>query len=123
MSRRQAPAGRLTPDFDGLRDAGCMQCESNDLRPMFGGLWAATSGNPCDGCPKWDSAGDQCPAFRKFHSAWREQQLARDRRIVEATGPCQKNGERWEGYSVAEIASELKISKSEVRRRKVAGTL
>lgn len=63
------------------------------------------------------------PERHKYHSAYREKQMERDRRIVEATGPCEKNGERWEGYSVAEIANELRISKSEVRRRKVAGTL
>ena len=120
---RKRPVGCLRCDFDGLKKAGCIQCETDDLKPMFFALMMATLWNPCYGCPVWRDKGDQCEAFRRFHSAWHDKQLERDRRIVSATGPCQKNGEKWEGYSVAKIAEELGLSKSEVRRRKVAGTL
>lgn len=125
QERRGPPVGYLKAEFADLQSAGCIQCETNELEPMFTALMLATRCNPCGGCPKWQQRGDECKAFRLYHSAWRNKQQARDRRIAEATQPRAKNSDNAKFYnlSVAQIAERLGISKSEVRRRKVAGTL
>jgi hypothetical protein len=113
----------LKPDFAGLKAAGCIQAESDLHEPLFQGLWAATRGNICDGCPKWESQGPQCKAYQQFHTEAIHRNRAQQARVAQAVSPGGKNGEKWAGHSVAMIAAELGISKSEVRRRKTAGTL
>jgi len=116
------PVGSLGGSFWQLQDAGCIQCEVDSLMPIFQALKTAMMGNICDGCPEmWN--GPSCKAYKLYHSESINQQLQRDRRIVSATGPCDKNGSDWESYSVAEIAAELGVSKNAVRKMKVAGTL
>lgn len=110
-----APVGTLSRDFDGLQLSGCIQAETEALLPLFIGLWTATRGNPCDGCPVWRDKGPACKAFQLHHTAYRDAEFRRTARIAQATQP--------DGESVAQIAKRLGISKSEVRRRKVAGTL
>jgi len=118
--RRKAPVGFLKPDFEGLQQAGCIQA---DMRPLFIGLYAATQGNICNGCPVWQEQGPECKAYQQYHSEALSKAVDRHQRIVQAVFPCDKNGDKWHGYSVSQIAQELNISKSEVRRRKLAGTL
>jgi len=123
FEHRKPPIGILANDFDGLQKAGCIQAELEVLRPMFRGLYVATSGNPCDGCPVWESKGPSCQAYKLYHSEARQQAHQRESRIASAVAPGNRNGDRFAGMTVAQIAAELHVSKSEVRRRKVAGTL
>ena len=112
------PQGFLNARYDKAQEAGCLQAEVGEV--MYGGLMLATRLNPCAGCPVWDSSGPRCQCFQKYHS---EAGLEHDRKLVAAIVPCVKNGAKYEGMSIAEIAAELGVSKSEVKRRKVAGTL
>lgn len=102
----QVPDGTLPNDFSLLHRAGCLLCEndSEGSRSVFYGLWLATHGNPCNGCfEDWR----KCKAFRKYHSS--NKQRPAERNVPERT--------------IAEWAKLLDVSKSEVRRRKLAGTL
>lgn len=122
MLDRKYPVGKLSSDFDGLQKAGCIQCEHDTLKPLFTALMAETNGNPCHGCPKWDSDGPKCPAFQKYHSA-ATSKASRSPGKPPATQPSVNNGQQYANKTVAQIAASLGISKSEVRRRKAAGTL
>jgi hypothetical protein len=112
-----APAGILDAEFDQLKAAGCVQCEHEDLRPMFIGLIQATKGNVCDGCPAYK--GGTCPAFKQYHTG-------APRTVVSMPPPKKENvpeDHPLAGLSVKQIAAKLNISIGEVRRRKMAGTL
>jgi len=94
---------------------GCIQAENEALRPMFYSLMTLTQNNPCAGCPVWTDNGPNCKAFQKHHTAF---QAAR-----QATTPHNVPSGPFMGMSIRQIAQQLGVSISEVRRRKVAGTL
>jgi hypothetical protein len=114
MKNDQNPQGMLNGTFVELFEAGCIQTSCDvytdvarafiEIGPRFHGVMTITSQNPCNGCPAYN--GGKCLAFQQYHSA-------HGRRTAQAQ-PSE---------TVAQIAARLGISKSEVRRRKQAGTL
>ena len=122
---RPAPVGTLGGNFVELRVAGCIHCAGPELlcSPTFNFLMVVTNGNPCNGCPQWQTIGEKCTAYQLYHTEPQTKKLTGKQRIEEATKPGTKNGENYAGMSVAQIAAELGVSKSEVRRRKLGGVL
>ena len=60
---RPAPIGKLSNDFVGLYEAGCIQAANPQIIILFYALHKHTDGNPCAGCPEWEAIGPKCPAF------------------------------------------------------------
>jgi hypothetical protein len=118
------PVGRLNGTFEQLGEAGCIQAESPELMPLFTQLMLATALNPCAGCPIWSENGPECVAFQRYHSAYRRAEETRQKAVRDATTPSNvPSGHRFSGLTVRQIAGELGVSLSEVRRRKASGTL
>jgi hypothetical protein len=123
------PVGILQATFERLHEAGCIQTLADQEADViearrkhgvvFSGLMFITNQNPCDGCPEYKNG--TCQAFLKYHTQAARDENDRRVRKLESTAP--KGTEKYPGLSVAQIADELHISKSEVRRRKAAGTL
>ena len=63
----------------------------------------------------------ECKAFQAYHSMALSDATTRRTRLEAATSPPGTN--MYPGMSVAQIAKELGVSKSEVRRRKQAGLI
>ncbi len=105
--------GLLTGGFDKLKNAGCIQCENDSLRPMFSGLMQLTGGDVCEECPI--TKGD-CRAHQQYHTDALRASSDRLRHILNATTPAG-------GETTKQVAARLGISKNEVRRRRTAGTL
>lgn len=86
---------------------------------------AATNRNICDGCPKTDRAQSlkdiKCECFNKYHTMVKQQKLVSEARVANATTP--PGTSKYPGLSIAQIAEKLGVSKSEVRRRKLEGTI
>lgn len=120
----QCPHGTLDGTFEELHAAGCIQTGADSLDDVdmakvvhgsiFELLRASTNGNICQGCPVMDLRGSKCVAFQKYHST----QKRKPREDGKLT-----NDEAYGGWTIAEIAAKLNISKNEVRRRRIAGTL
>lgn len=125
----EVPQGALKGSRQQLLAAGCIQAEVDER--YLSGLLVATGGNPCDGCPKWESSRGQCLAAKRFHTgliaaeqARQEAAMRNEQRILDARTAGTKNSSgRFVGLTVRQIAGELGVSQSEVRRLKVAGKL
>ena len=134
--------GRLNGTFEELHAAGCIQTGADvhpdlaDALKNFGSMFLMLLGlcgnNPCDGCPnagaftfKHDRPTRidevECKAFQAYHSMALSDATTRRTRLEAATSPPGTN--MYPGMSVAQIAKELGVSKSEVRRRKQAGLI
>lgn len=113
------PKGHLEGDFNQLMEAGCIQAPVPETEPLFHLLMRATACNPCAGCPLWASRGPLCEAFVKYHSAYTPTTAFA---VVVKKGNVPV-GHPLEGLSVKQIAAQLGVSISEVRRRKASGTL
>lgn len=108
------PQGQLIGTFGQLMVAGCIQAVYRGLERMFYGLMALTGRNPCNGCPIWDNKGPGCRAFQLYHTAY----------VPAAVTPSNVPAEHpLAGLSVKQLAAQLGVSISEVRRRKANGTL
>lgn len=126
---RNQPSGVLHASFEQLHAAGCIQTGADvekkveaakpRFEPMFNALQVETHGNMCAGCPAYNDG--KCAAFKQYHSQPNLQARSRQARIDLHTKP--KGTESHPGKSIGQIAKDLGISKSEVRRRKLAGTL
>lgn len=129
--------GKLDGTFEELHAAGCIQTGADAYQDLgdavrsFGGLLAmlqvATGGNVCDGCP-WAEEGNpskveqvKCEAFQKYHSMAVGNRVRKLTSLKSATSP--PGTDKYPGLSIAQIAERLGVSKSEVRRRKQAGTI
>lgn len=122
----------LKADFENLYKDGCIQTGADDpeislreaetkFAKMFVLLMKATNNNPCADCPV---NMKKCHAYRQHHSDAKAARRKEATRRKEAKNAIQAPGtEKYPGQSVAQIAAQLKISKKEVRRRKVKGQL
>ena len=110
--------------FEDLFEAGCIQTHSDRFdnvddainegaREYFFHIMQATFNNPCSGCPV---TKENCKAYLTYHSEPGKLKCEASARHAKATTPPG-------GETVAQIAARLGISKNEVRRRKVSGTL
>ena len=125
------PDGQLEGcTFRQMQQLGCIQAEHDSLLILFQALMAETHNNPCAGCARWVSHGPACEAFQKFHSSYRQQLQKQQKAIQKAKTPENvPEGHKYYGLTMREIAARLTdsekkvVSLSEVRRRKLAGTL
>ncbi len=118
------PKGQLSGTFEQLLKAGCIQAGDWYLEQLFYLLMAMTGRNPCGGCPVWLDKGPKCPAFQQYHTAYHLAEEKQQQVIKDATTPNNvPSGHEFFGLSVKQIAEKLGVSISEVRRRKVSGTL
>lgn len=118
---RETPhVGVLRGSFEELHAAGCIQTGADihdnvdnaraRFSSLFAGLMLMTNRNICDGYPAYKNGA--CPCFQKYHT----QAISNN-----ATRP--PGTDQHPGLSVGQIAEKLGISKAEVRRRKIAGTI
>ncbi len=120
--------GRLTASFQQAYEAGCIQTGADTYKTLgeavdqffatYMVLMQMTGNNPCEGCPVKASA---CKCFRLYHTMPAEAKQTSADRITSATMP--PGTKKYPGLSIAQIAEELGVSKSEVRRRKAAGEI
>ncbi len=106
--------------FAEFHEAGCVRVGGDsqpDMRKaekQFGGMFATLTrfghGNICNGCPHVG----KCAAFRVMNPALPP---------IEQDAHAANNSPNYPGMSVRQIAEKLNVSMSEVRRRKLAGTL
>ena len=119
----QDPVGQLTGSFRELMDHGCIQAADVRLYPIFEGLMILTNNNPCAGCPVWSNHGPECQAFQRYNTAFQARLKQQAEALEQATTPHNIPSGPLAGLSVRQIAQQLGVSISEVRRRKAAGTL
>jgi len=121
----------LKARFSELFENGCIQTGADTYNNgdeaikkmgiMFQALWVGTDRNPCKECPV---EKEKCLAYRRFNTEHQEKirkQLAEAERRKNATKA--PGTDSFPGLSVKQIAEKLNVSKSEVRRRKLAGTI
>lgn len=116
--------GKLSDSFFDLHAAGCIQTgadvhsdpkvASSRHGGMFAAIYGLTHGNPCAGCPAFN--GGRCKAYQAHHEDARRVPIKVDPKIP-------SNSDNYPGMSVKQIAEKLGVSMSEVRRRKLTGTL
>ena len=117
------PKGQLKASFAQLMEADCLQAGA---APAFEYLMAATVNNPCAGCPVWCEKGPECKAFQLYHTAYpRVEQVEQVKQVKQVVVAKQNVPPEHPltGLSIKQIAAKLNISISEVRRRKISGTL
>lgn len=122
--RSEKPWGILAANFEQLHEAGCIQTGA-DLDPdkwnyiewyrLWEGLMRVSNNNPCDGCPAWK--GGKCCAFLRYHTQPERNRGHKNAATIPPGTP------KHPGLSVRQIATRLGVSISEVRRRKVRGTV
>lgn len=108
----------LLASFDTLKEAGCIQCESEILRRMFHLLMAISKSDPCTKCPAFH--GGKCKVYQQYHSIAINQKSRKEKQLKKATVPNNGTG-RWANMSMKQIAQTEGISLNEARRRKAAG--
>jgi len=113
------PKGQLKASFAQLMEADCLQAGA---APAFEYLMAATVNNPCAGCPVWCEKGPECKAFQLYHTAY-SRPVKPEEQVVVKTSSNVPPEHPLTGLSIKQIAAKLNISISEVRRRKISGTL
>lgn len=121
---------KLDGTFEQLFEAGCIQTGCDTLenieaadkffRRYFQGIMTETKSNPCSGCPAFNDGG--CEAYQIYHTHAQEQRerIARQKK-ENATRP--PGTEKYPGLSVKQIAQQMGISISQVRRLKAQGAI
>ena len=130
LSFGEAPSGQLTGTFEQLFEAGCIQTGADVHQTslaaaaagfplILAAIQTSSGGNACDGCPAY--RGGQCKAFQQYHTSAIEARIASKMNLQNST--CALGTKKYPGKSISQIAELLGVSKSEVRRRKLAGEI